>query len=159
MRFPHICTSMAELKKQLHQLCTDFVQQRMGNAQQAILSAEQSAAEDTKSSAGDKYETGREMLQQEKNRGMAQLTEANKLLIALNRISTNGHSIKVEEGSVVKTNNGNFYIAVSAGILNLNGENYFAISAVSPIGVKMLGCKVADEFGLNGKSYIVKEVI
>ncbi|MES2278084.1 MAG: 3-oxoacyl-ACP synthase [Bacteroidota bacterium] len=150
---------MNELKKQLHQLCTTFVQQRMDNAQQAIQSAEQSSTEDTKSSAGDKYETGREMLQQEKNRGMAQLTEANKLMIALNRISTSGKSDKVEDGSVVKTNNGNFYIAVSAGVLKLGDESYFAISSASPIGAKMSGCKAGDEFGLNGKGYQVLEVV
>jgi hypothetical protein len=150
---------MSELKQQLHALCAEFVQQRMANAQQAIQSAEQSAAEDTKSSAGDKYETGREMLQQEKDRGMAQLTEANKLLIALNRISTAGKSTKAEEGSIVKTNNGNFYIAVSAGVLNFTGESYFAISAASPIGAKMLGCKSGDGFALNGKTYLVLEVL
>lgn len=146
---------MTELKKQLHQLCVDFVKQRMDNAQQAIISAEQSAAQDTKSSAGDKYETGREMLQQEKDRGMAQLTEANKLLIAINRISTAGKSVKVEEGSVVKTNNGNFYIAISAGVLTIEDESFFAISAAAPIGAQMLGCKAGDEFGMNGKVYTI----
>jgi transcription elongation GreA/GreB family factor len=149
---------MTDLKEKLHALCTTFVQQRMDNAQQAIISAEQSAAQDTKSSAGDKYETGREMLQQEKNRGMAQLTEANKLMIALKRISTNGKAAKVEEGSVVKTDKGNFYIAISAGTLLLDDESYFAISAASPIGAKMLGCKVGDEFGLNGKGYKINSI-
>lgn len=150
---------MTDIKKELHALCTIFVQQRMDNAQQAITSAEQSATEDTKSSAGDKYETGREMLQQEKDRGMAQLTEANKLKIALQRISTEGKSAKVEEGSVVKTNNGNFYIAISAGTLTFAGESYYAISAASPIGAKMLGCIAGDEFGLNGKGYKVESII
>jgi transcription elongation GreA/GreB family factor len=160
LKFTHICTfNMSDLKKQLHQLCTDFVQQRMANVQQAILSAEQSAAEDTKSSAGDKYETGREMLQQEKDRGMAQLTEANKLLIALNRISTAGKSAKAEEGSVVNTNNGNFYISVSAGSLTLGGETYFAISAASPVGARLTGCKQGDEFTFNGKLYQVLQVL
>ena len=150
---------MSELKKALHALCTTFVQQRMGNAMQAIAAAEQSASVDTKSSAGDKYETGREMMQQEKNRNMAQLTEANKLLVTLNRIGTNGNGQKTEEGSVVITNNGNFYIAISAGIIAYAGVNYFAISAASPIGVKLLGCKVGDEFVLNGKGYLIKEVV
>lgn len=121
--------------------------------------AEQSSAEDTKSSAGDKYETGREMLQQEKDRGMAQLTEANKLLVALQRISTSGTATKAEEGSVVITDNGSFYIAISAGSLTLDSKIYFAVSAASPIGAKMLGCKVGDEFGLNGKVYKVKEIV
>ncbi|GAB3922582.1 3-oxoacyl-ACP synthase [Mucilaginibacter myungsuensis] len=150
---------MSQLKEQLHQLCTQFVQERMDNARQAILSAEQSAAQDTKSSAGDKYETGREMLQQEKDRGMAQLTEANKLLIALNRVSTAGTSTKIEEGSVVRTNNGNFYIAISAGVIKLGDESFFAISAASPIGAKMQGCKAGDEFVMNGKGYMVTEVV
>jgi hypothetical protein len=150
---------MSDLKKQLHALAAAFVQQRLDAVQQALLAAEQSTGEDTKSSAGDKYETGREMLQQEKNRGMAQLTEANKLLIALNRISTAGKSKQAEEGSVVKTNNGNFYIAVSAGILTLNAENYFAVSAASPIGAKMLGCKAGGEFSMNGKAYLVMAVL
>jgi transcription elongation GreA/GreB family factor len=150
---------MNDLKQQLHALCTAFVDQRMSNAMEIITSAEQSASEDTKSSAGDKYETGREMLQQEKNRGMTQLTEANKLSIALKRISINGKATKAEEGSVVKTNNGNFYIAVSAGSLTLNEENYFAISAASPIGAKMLGCKVGDEFALNSKGYKIIGVL
>ena len=150
---------MSELKKALHALCTTFVQQRMDNAMQAITAAEQSAGEDTKSSAGDKYETGREMMQQEKNRNMAQLTEANKLLVNLNRIGTNINGQKAEEGSIVITNNGNFYIAISAGIVAHAGVSYFAISAASPIGVKLLGCKVGDEFVLNGKTYMVKEVV
>lgn len=151
-------TLMNDLKKQLHQLCLDFVKERMDNAQQAILSAEQSAAEDTKSSAGDKYETGREMLQQEKDRNMAQLTEANKLLVALSRIGTSGQSAKVEEGSVVKTNSGNFYISISAGALKVGDEGYYAISAASPIGVKMMGSKAGDEFSLNGKAYTILSV-
>jgi transcription elongation GreA/GreB family factor len=150
---------MSDLKKQLHALATTFVQQRLNAIQQALLSADQSTGEDTKSSAGDKYETSREMLQQEKNRGMAQLTEANKLLLALNRISTAGQSAKVEEGSVVMTSNGNFYISVSASVLSFNGESYFAVSAASPIGAKLLGCKAGDEFSVNGKGYIVKEVM
>ena len=146
---------MNDLKKQLYTLCLSVVKQRMENAQQTIQSVEESTAEETKSSAGDKYETSREMMQQEKDRGMAQLTEANKLLIALNRISTSGLSVKVEEGSVIRTDNGNFYIAISAGVLTVDGESFFAISAASPVGVKMMGCKVGDEFGLNGKSYKV----
>jgi transcription elongation GreA/GreB family factor len=150
---------MSELKKALRALCTTFVQQRMDNARQAIAAAEQSASEDTKSSAGDKYETGREMMQQEKNRNMAQLTEANKLLVTLNRIGTNGNKQKAEEGSIVVTNNGSFYIAISAGVIVHEMVNYFAISAASPIGARLTGCKAGDGFKLNGKEYMVKEVI
>jgi transcription elongation GreA/GreB family factor len=150
---------MNHLKEQLHRQCLAFVQERMDNARQAIELAEQSAEEDTKSSAGDKYETGREMLQQEKNRGMAQLAEANKLLVVLNRIGTGGQSDKVSEGSVVLTDNGNFYIAISAGVLSIEGKSFFAVSPASPIGAKLTGCMPGDTFDFNGKTYLIEQVM
>lgn len=131
----------------------------MEAAQLAINEAQKASTDDTKSSAGDKYETGREMMQQETDRNMAQLNEANKLKVALNKISPNLVSAKAEAGSVVLTDNGNFYIAVSAGILIIEGEKYFAISPSSPIGLKLLGQKAGAGFKLNDKSYQIKQVI
>jgi len=150
---------MNDLKKQLHQLCINYVQQRMNAAQHAINEAQQASNDDTKSSAGDKYETGREMAQQETNRNLTQLNEANKLMVALNQIGTGITSDMAVAGSVVLTDNGKFYLSISAGTLQLNNENYFAISPGSPIGLKMKGCKAGDEFSLNGKKYKVEEVL
>ena len=61
------------IKHLLHQQCIAYVQKRLQEAEHAFRDAEQAANDDTKSSAGDKYETGREMMQQEKNRITAQL--------------------------------------------------------------------------------------
>jgi len=150
---------MSDIKEQLHALCVAYVQNRMHAAEQAIAGAQQSANDDTKSSAGDKYETGREMAQQETNRNLGQLNEANKLMVALNRISTKNTSAKAGAGSLVITNNGNFYIAISAGNLVLNGQNYFAVSPVSPIGLKLTSRLSGDEFILNGKTYQISAVL
>ncbi|WP_299501724.1 3-oxoacyl-ACP synthase [Mucilaginibacter sp.] len=144
---------MSSLKEALYKQCLDYVQQRMQAAEQGIKEAQKAASDDTKSSAGDKYETGREMMQQETNRNMAQLNEANKLKVALTLVNTTAEFKQVETGSVVITNNGNFYLAISAGTLTVNGENYFAISPASPIALKMKGLKVGDKFSLNGKTY------
>ena len=150
---------MTNLKKELYTLCVNYVKARIETAKQAIDDAQQSASEETKSSAGDKYETGREMMQQETDRNQAQLNEANKLLIALNQINVDITSPSAAPGSLVITDNGKFYLSVSAGALNLNGEGYFAVSPASPIGGKLLGRTIGDEFDLNGKNYKVKEVI
>ncbi len=150
---------MSTLKEQLHQQCVHYVQQRMDAAQQAIAEAQQAANNDTKSSAGDKYETGREMAQQETNRNLTQLNEANKLMVALNRIGINGRSTTAEAGSVVKTNQGNFYLSISAGNIKADNEVYVAISTASPIGLKLKGAKADDQFDFNGKSYIVLKVL
>ena len=131
----------------------------MEAAQLAIDEAQKASNDDTKSSAGDKYETGREMMQQETNRNVAQLVEANKLKITLNKINPNVVSLKVDTGSLVITNNGNFYITISAGVLKVDNETYFAVSASSPIGTKLIGQKAGGEFKLNDKIYQIKQLI
>jgi transcription elongation GreA/GreB family factor len=150
---------MSDLKKELHQLCINYVRKSMEAAQDAINDAQKASTDDTKSSAGDKYETSREMMQQETDRNMAQLNEANKLLVALNRIGTTGTSPTIEPGSVVLTSNGNFYLAISAGNLLLNGKNYFAVSPASPVGNMLSGKKAGEGFTLNGKTYQIESVI
>jgi LPS O-antigen subunit length determinant protein (WzzB/FepE family) len=150
---------MSNIKQQLYNLCVEYIQQRMDAAQQAINEAQKASTDDTKSSAGDKYETGREMMQQQTNQNMAQLNEANKLKIALNLISPFLSSETAETGSLVMTDNGNFYIAISAGVLKVDNEQYFAVSPASPIALKIKGLKKDQEFLLNGKPYHIKKVI
>jgi hypothetical protein len=148
-----------QLKQLLYQQCLDYVQQRMDAAQHGINEAQQASKEDTKSSAGDKYETGRAMMQQETDRNMAQLTEANKLKVALNQISPAVSNHKAETGSIVITNLTKFYLAISAGALSINGDTYMAISPASPIGLKMKGLGVNDEFNLNGNVYKIESIL
>ena len=148
-----------DLKEELYRQCLTYVQTRMGAAQQGINEAQQASKEDTKSSAGDKYETGRAMMQQETDRNMAQLNEANKLKVALNTINPAISHNTAEPGSIIKTNNGNFYLAISAGTLTGNGESYFAISPASPIGLKMKGLKAGEEFVVNRKGYKIISIL
>ena len=149
---------MSELKQKLYQECLNYVQRSIDAAQQGINEAQQAAKDDTKSSAGDKYETGREMAQQESNRNMAQLHQANKLKVQLNTVPVTTSNI-VDNGSIVITDSGNFYIAIGAGTMQIEGINYFAISLVSPIGQKMKGLKPGNAFSLNGKNYTINQVI
>jgi transcription elongation GreA/GreB family factor len=150
---------MSELKKDLYKQCLNYVQKRMDAAQQAIDEAQKASNDDTKSSAGDKYETGRAMMQQETDRNLVQLNEANKLKVALNLVNVTGTADEAETGSLVITNDGNFYIAVSAGVLTVKNDTYFAVSPASPIGLKLKGQKKGNEFTLNGKLYHIKMVI
>ena len=151
---------MNDIKRALYNQCLAYVEARITASTEAIQSAQQSAGEDTKSSAGDKYETGREMMQQETNRNMAQLTEANKLKIALSQVPADARPASlVQAGSLVITDNGKFYIAISAGTLVYDNESYFAISMASPIGMQLKGKKAGEHFTLNNKAYRIQSVL
>lgn len=125
---------------------------------QAIQAAQTSANEETKSSAGDKYETGRAMAQLEIEKNIAQLAEAQRLLITLSQINPEKKTETVQAGSLVLTNIGNYFIAIPAGHFAIDNADYFVISPFSPIAQKMIGLKEKDSFQFMKKDFVIKKI-
>jgi transcription elongation GreA/GreB family factor len=146
------------MKDQLYQLCLNFVEQRIATAQEALKQAQEASTDDTKSSAGDKFETGREMAQQDINRNKQLLVDAQQQKAILQSLKDVRAGGTVRNGSLVNSDSGNFYISISAGQLQLNDEVYFAISAASPIGKLFIGKSIGDRVTFNGKNYLIKGV-
>jgi len=146
------------LKNQLYELCLKFIDQRIANATEALQQAQEASNDDTKSSAGDKFETGREMAQQDINRNKQLLADAQQQKSVLLSLADVAETEKVRAGSLVFTNNGNFYISISAGQLTLNNQTYFAVSAASPIGKLLIGKAKGEAFDFNGKKYTIASI-
>ncbi|WP_276133742.1 hypothetical protein [Polluticoccus soli] len=149
---------MSALKEQLYQQCCDYVSKKEADIKKLIADAQESSANETKSSAGDKYETTREVLQQEINLNLSRLNELNKLKTVLGHISPTQTSLAISPGSVVYTSNGNFYISISAGKIEAGGTSFYAVSSSSPIASKMLGQQAGYSFDMNGKRFEIKAV-
>ena len=149
---------MQELKASLYQLCLKFINERIQTAETALQQARGASNDDTKSSAGDKYETSREMVQQDIDRNKRLLMDAEENQKVLNSIKDVQYSQSARNGSLVLTDQGSFYLSVSAGQLHLNDKTFFAISPVSPIGKLLLGKQKGDKFDFNGKKFLIKEV-
>lgn len=124
-----------------------------------IQEAQNAANNETKSSAGDKHETGRAMAQLETEKLTKQLSEALKIEQTLNQINPDTDHLQIGLGSLVTTNNGTFYIAVSIGKLIVDESTYFIISAVSPIGKLLLTKKEKESFSFNGKNYVIESIV
>jgi hypothetical protein len=148
-----------DLKSELHGRCLAIVNQRIDTIRKAIAEAQATANDETKSSAGDKYETTRSMMQLEIEQNAAQLAEAVKLKDVLQRIDPVVSTVSIQPGSLVVTNNGNFYIAVSVGALVIQGETYIVLSSASPVGALMMGSKAGHQFVFNRKTFEVQQVI
>ena len=150
---------MKSIKQQLHQLCLVKLNENIRATENAIGEARTAQKEETKSSAGDKYETTREMMTQEIEKhsiALAKLTDDKNRLLA---ITLNDEKEFVRQGSVIYTNHGNFYLAVSIGALTLDGIKYQTISSSSPIGQLMLNKKQGEGFKLNDKEYFITEIL
>jgi hypothetical protein len=128
------------------------------NVQLALADAIQSGNSESKSSAGDKHETTRSLLQLEQEKHTKQLQDVIGLKEKLVRIDPLLHSEIVSTGSIVLTSAGNFYIAIAAGKLIIDDTVYFSISPNSPIALKLMGLKVNDRVQFNGITYDIASV-
>ncbi len=143
---------MLQLKKALFSACDHYVNDRISTIEEAMRNAQSAANNETKSSAGDKYETGRAMMHLEKEKLAGQLTEAAKMRKALDLIDVEKTDTVVGLGSLVRTEKASYYISASVGKLEVEGEVFFAISPVSPIGQQLLDKVEGDSFTFAGRS-------
>ena len=146
------------IKAKLLATCYEYVEQRIETSKQAMRHAQDSANMEEKSSAGDKYETGRAMAQIERDKAAQQLDEALKLKSILNQIKPNVKNDKVIQGSLVITKDNLFYLAISIGKIIIDGLDFLIIAPTSPIGQILLHSKVGDQFTFNKKVHIIKEI-
>ena len=132
--------------------CRSYVDQRVQRILISIADLEESLLNESKSSAGDKYETGREMINIEYQKLSGQLQEFRKLEATLAMAERQTFSNTIELGSVVKTTGANYVIAIPAGQIIHNEEKFFAIGSNAPIAQALLGKREGDEMIFNGKS-------
>lgn len=148
-----------DIKNDLYNRCIEYVEEKIKNASDAIENAQRSANEETKSSVGDKYETGRAMLQMERNKFEIQLKESLKLKEFLDQINVKKEYQNIQPGSIVKTEKGNYFIAINAGKQQIGKEIYFTISLASPIGRELADKQKNDYYSFNGMKIKILEVV
>lgn len=146
------------IKQELFNECVSFVNNRAQTVEDIISSNQKALQTETKSSAGDKHETGRAMLQLEMEKASQQLAGIHQMKAILSKINTNTNSEIAHLGSVIETASVNYFLAISAGKIIVNDTLYYAVSVSSPIGKLLLGKTVADHLVFNGKEIIINSI-
>jgi transcription elongation GreA/GreB family factor len=151
--------SNSKLKQDLYTLCVLFVENRFSIIQKTINEIQESLTSETKSSAGDKHETGRAMLQLEREKAGNQLSEIQKIKEQLSKINISNTSKYIGLGSIVYTNQSNYFIAVSAGELKVENQLFYAISPNTPIGKLLMGKTVGDVVIFREQKFSITNVL
>lgn len=146
------------VKEVLFNKCLNFVNNRLQTVEKIMLSNQKALQTETKSSAGDKHETGRAMLQLEMEKAGQQLASIHQMKEVLAKINFYKPSKTVHLGSVIETSLANYFLSISAGQLKAKNKVYFAVSVSSPIGRVLLGKKLKDEVVFNGKKIMIKKI-
>ena len=147
------------IKLELYDFCLEFVDNRFQTIQNTIKEIQESLLSETKSSAGDKHETGRAMLQLEREKSGNQLAEIQKLKAILNKVNSEAKHQKIALGTAVYTTQSNYFIAISAGEIVLDSKRFYAISQATPIAKLLISKTVGDEVLFRNTTIRITQIL
>ena len=150
--------TVSEIKAALLEACYHSVDMRFEKVNKTIAGIVESLDSASKSSAGDKHETARAMLQIDRENAGKQLKELENLKRLLPKVDIKTNTDYARLGSLIQTNHGTFFISISLGVVTLDKTSYYCVALQAPIGKEIAGLKHNDEFIFNDKVYKISSV-
>lgn len=135
------------------------IDKQIANARQAMDAAQEASMGEDKSSAGDKFETGRAMAHRDRDMYAQQLAMAIKEKEVLYKINIKTEHTLVSLGSLVETSMGTFFLSISMGKIEVEDKFIYAVSPEAPICVGMMGKKVGEKFQFLKSDNVIKVVL
>lgn len=136
--------------------CKEVLDAKIKFLNDALQEATDAGNNETKSTAGDKHETGRAMMQLEQEKLGNQLVDLESQKNDFDKIDFSISHTAVTNGSLIETNKGFFLIATAIGKLEVDQTTVFVISKKSPLALILLGLKNNDTVDFNGMKYLIK---
>lgn len=147
-----------QIKEKIYAHCLQILNEKIVEMQKDLHDLTEGALNDSKSSAGDKYESTSSVIALEKEKIGIQLKEAMEQKKILEKIDISISSTQIIKGSLVKTDKANLFIAIGLGRVTIDEEKFMIISPQSPLGIKLMGLKENDIAQINGLGYFIEEI-
>ena len=145
-------------KEALINLIEIILNDKISNLNKDINSLKESQKNDTKSSMGDKYETGRAMIQLELEKYHSRLINNKEMLSILLKINPKLKTETIQSGSLIQTNHGWFFISIGIGKVRLeNKTEVIVLSPISPLGKMFLNKSKNEAFDFQKRQYQIIE--
>ena len=150
--------NLLKLKETLYQLCQNDLDIRLEVVHNKIKDTQSALQVETKSSAGDKHETGRAMIQLEREKLGIQLAQLQQQQEILSKINYKDYHKMIGLGSLVLTNKANYFIAISAGEFVINNLKVYAISSQTPMAQILFGATTGTTLKFRSEEIKITEV-
>lgn len=147
-----------DFKNNIVTACKAVLDSKINFLKDALQEATVAGNNETKSTAGDKHETARAMMQLEQEKLGNQLTDLETQINAFDKIDFSVSHTMVSNGNLLETNNGYFLIASAIGKLEVDSKIVFVISNKSPLALNLLGLKQKGSSVFNGMNYEIKAI-
>ena len=146
-------------KEKIYKSYLRILEDKIQLFQNILNELRESSSNETKSTAGDKYETALAMLHIEQENTNQQLKEAVKQKVLFSKIDPAASTSTIINGSLIKTNRGYFFLSIALGKTVVDDITVIALSPHSPLGQKLMGLKVNDTTRINGMEYLIETVV
>lgn len=137
------------LKHKLKQWGLDLIGRRITTAGEAMTQAQEAANNEEKSSAGDKYETGRAMGHLQKDMHARALAESMKELASLSAIPIEPLCNAARPGAYIQADGIAFFISAGLGKQTIDGQTIVFLSPQAPLAGQLLGKSTGDQVLFN----------
>ena len=148
----------AAYKQRLKAHCVAMLRERVDTARQAMEAAQESANNEEKSSAGDKYETGRAMSQIDRDRSAGQMDDAIQEMLKLQSLDADKLVDQANNGAVVQCGTALYFIAAGLGIITHEGNKVIVLSPMAPLSNALRGKTRGDKVLFNGNTFEIADV-
>jgi transcription elongation GreA/GreB family factor len=138
--------------------CERTLEEKINTVTAGLQALNDAMEGESKSSAGDKHETGRARLQAEQVLLQSQLSQLLNDRDSFAKVCNNDSGPVITPGSLVETDHGIFFIAVALGKINVSGRDVQVISAASPLGRLFVGSRVGGVVEVNAARYRIMAV-
>lgn len=145
-------------RESVSRVCLTLVETKIHTLQAQMEELKVGIAADGKSSSGDKHETSRAMAHLEQEQLAAQLgvlQEQHLVIQKLRQLTLTEH---IAAGSLVRTDQGYFYLSTALGRIESDDEIIIALSPQSPLGKLFVGKRMNDVVSFSGRVYRIEEV-
>ncbi len=138
--------------------CLNLLEQRISNAKQAMQEAQEASTSEEKSSAGDKYETGRAMGHLNSEMNAKQLVKAQEELQLLKRIDIGFNPI-VRQGSLIETQTALYFIGIGLGPIKIAEQEIITLSMQAPLAKLFIGKEKGSKITINTQTHTIQNIL
>lgn len=148
-----------KIKKELYLFACQTIEENLMRNKLVLQELKESAGSETKSSAGDKHETGRAMVHLEQEKMAHQLASNQNIKSVLDKIDPEISNPAISLGSLVITDKLRFFLSVAMGKVDVSNNEYYLVSLTSPLAKQFIGKQKGNTVHFNNKDYAIEEIL
>ncbi len=138
-------------KKAIHSALLLILEEKCLLLKKELSEILDATANESKSTVGDKHETGRAMAQLEQEKFSNQLADLERVKSFLFQINPGVKCTRVVSGSLVELKMGWYYISAGFGVIQYQDKHIFTLNLQAPLGKLMAGKQEGDVFEWNSQ--------